>query len=101
MTSDSTLLTAARTDPHAFRELYERYATRIHAFHLARSRDEDTAHDLTAETFAQAWLSRRPAGAEAGGAAARSLLAMARHVLLNSVRRGKLERSASERLGML
>src|ERR1041385_9226178 len=101
MTSDSSLLAAARTDPHAFRELYERYASRIHAFHLARSRDEEAAHDLTAETFAQAWLSRKRFRDEAAGSAAPWLFGIARHVLLNSVRRGKLERSACERLGML
>jgi RNA polymerase sigma-70 factor, ECF subfamily len=100
-TSDSSLLAAARTDPHAFRELYERYATRIHAFHLARCRDEHSAHDLTAETFAQAWLSRRRFRDEAGGSAGPWLFAIARHVLLTTVRRGRLEQSACERLGML
>jgi RNA polymerase sigma-70 factor (ECF subfamily) len=100
-TTDAGLLAAARTDPHAFRELYERYATRVHGFHLARCRDDDTAHDLTAETFAQAWLSRTRFRDEAGGSAGPWLFAIARHVLLNSVRRRRLERSARERLGLL
>ena len=100
-TSDSSLLAAARTDPHAFRELYQRYAMRIHAFHLRRSRDEDSAHDLTAETFAQAWLSRKRFRDEAGGSAAPWLFAIAHHVLLTSVRRGKLEQRACEQLGLL
>ena len=100
-TSDADLLAAARTDPHAFRELYERYATRLHAFHLARCRDDDTAHDLTAETFAQAWLSRARFRDEAGGSAGPWLFAIARHVLFNSVRRKRLEQSARERLGLL
>ena len=81
--------------------IYERYATRIHAFHLARCRDEHSAHDLTAETFAQAWLSRRRFRDEAGGSAGPWLFAIARHVLLTTVRRGRLEQSACERLGML
>src|ERR687887_168745 len=93
-TSDSSLLAAARTDPHAFRELYERYAMRIHAFHLRRSRDEDSAHDLTAETFAQAWLSRKRFRDEAGGSAAPWLFAIARHVLLTSIRRRQPRASA-------
>jgi RNA polymerase sigma-70 factor (ECF subfamily) len=59
MRSDAELLRAARSDPAAFRELYERHAVQIHRFHLRRTRDADAAHDLTAETFAQAWLSRR------------------------------------------
>jgi RNA polymerase sigma-70 factor (ECF subfamily) len=59
MRSDAELLRAARSDPAAFRELYERHAVQIHGLHLRRTRDADAAHDLTAETFAQAWLSRR------------------------------------------
>jgi DNA-directed RNA polymerase specialized sigma24 family protein len=35
---------------------YDRYAERIHRLHLARSHDRDAALDLTAETFAEAWL---------------------------------------------
>jgi RNA polymerase sigma factor (sigma-70 family) len=100
-TSDAGLLAAARKDPHAFRELYDRYAIRVHAFHVARCRDDDAAHDLTAETFAQAWLSRTRFHDEAGGSAGPWLFAIARHVLLNSVRRRTLEQSARERLGLL
>jgi Sigma-70 region 2 len=47
----------AKTDASVFRELYDRYAERIHRLHLARCRDRDAALDLTAETFAQARLS--------------------------------------------
>jgi DNA-directed RNA polymerase specialized sigma24 family protein len=53
MRSDAALLAAARTDAGAFRELYDRYAERVLGYHLRRTRDEDAAHDLTAETFAQ------------------------------------------------
>ena len=59
MRSDAELLAAAGGDPSAFRELYDRYAERVHGYHLRRSRDADAALDLTAETFAQAWLARR------------------------------------------
>ena len=52
-----------------FRELYDRYAERIYGYHLRRTRDRDAAHDLAAETFAQAWLSRRRFRDEAGGSA--------------------------------
>jgi RNA polymerase sigma factor (sigma-70 family) len=98
--SDATLLGEARSDPRAFRELYERYAEGVHGFHLRRSRDADAAHDLTAETFAQAWLSRARFRDEADGSAGPWLFAIARHVLLASVRRQTLERSACERLGI-
>jgi RNA polymerase sigma factor (sigma-70 family) len=101
MTTDAELLVAARTDPKAFRELYERYAPRVHGFHLARARDAQAAHDLTAETFAQAWLVRRRFRDEAGGSAGPWLFAIARHVLSASVRRRRIEQSACARLGLL
>jgi RNA polymerase sigma-70 factor (ECF subfamily) len=101
MRSDAELLVAARADAGAFRELYERYAAAIHGYHLQRSHDAHAAHDLTAETFAQAWLSRARFRDEAGGSAGPWLFGIARHVLLVSVRQRSLERSASERLGVL
>ena len=100
MTTDADLLAAARTDAHAFRALYDRYAERIYRFHLSRSRNADAAHDLTAETFAQAWLARTRFRDEAGGSAAPWLFGIARHVLSASVRKRRLERSACERLGL-
>ena len=99
--TDAALLLAARTDPAAFRELYERHAEALHGFHLRRTGDADAAYDLTAETFAQAWLSRARFRDEAGGSAAPWLYVIARNVLLMSVRRRRLERSACERLGVL
>src|SRR4051794_12121273 len=101
MTSDAQLLAASRTDPAAFRELYDRYAAELHGFHLRRCGDEHGALDLTAETFAQAWLSRRRFRDEQGGSARPWLYAIARHVLLASVRRRRLELGACERLGLL
>lgn len=101
MRSDAELLVAARTDAGAFRELYERHADRIYGYHLRRSQDAHAAHDLTAETFAQAWLSRGRFRDEARGSAGPWLFGIARHVLLMSVRQHRLERSACERLGML
>jgi RNA polymerase sigma-70 factor (ECF subfamily) len=99
--SDADLLRAAGSDAHAFRELYDRYAARIHGYHLRRTRDPDAAFDLAAETFAQAWLSRGRFRDEAGGSAGPWLFAIARHVLLASVERGRLERAAMTRLGLL
>jgi RNA polymerase sigma factor (sigma-70 family) len=101
MRSDAELLVAARSDAGAFRELYERYAERVYGYHLRRSQDAHAAHDLTAETFAQAWVSRARFRDEAGGSAGPWLFGIARHVLLVSVRQRGLERSASERLGVL
>jgi RNA polymerase sigma-70 factor (ECF subfamily) len=101
MRSDAELLVAARSDAGAFRELYERYAERVYGYHLRRSQDQHAAHDLTAETFAQAWLSRTRFRDEARGSAGPWIFGIARHVLLVSVRRRGLERSACERLGVL
>jgi RNA polymerase sigma-70 factor, ECF subfamily len=101
MTSDAALLRDARTDAGAFRMLYDRYAERVYGFHLSRCRDADAAHDLTAETFAQAWLSRARFRDEAAGSAGPWLFGIARHVLSGSVRRGRLERAACRRLGIL
>jgi RNA polymerase sigma-70 factor (ECF subfamily) len=99
MRNDAELLRA--DDASAFRELYDRYAGSVHGFHLKRCRDEQAAHDLTAETFAQAWLSRRRFRDEAQGVAGPWLFGIARNVLLTSVRRGRLEQQACERLGLL
>jgi RNA polymerase sigma-70 factor (ECF subfamily) len=101
MRSDAELLAAARSDSSAFRELYDRYADRIYGYHLRRSHDPHAAHDLTAETFAQAWLSRRCFRDEARGSAGPWVFGIARHVLLVSVRQRRLERRACERLGVL
>jgi RNA polymerase sigma-70 factor (ECF subfamily) len=98
--SDAALLAAARSDPAAFRELYDRYAERVLAYHHRRTRDEDAAHELTAETFAQAWLVRARFRDECDGSAAPWLFGIARNVLLASVRRRALEARARERLGM-
>ncbi len=99
--SDARLLKAARSDPSAFRELYERHADRVHGYCLNRCRNTEAAYDLTAETFARAWLLRARFEDRAGGSAAPWLLGIARRVLLESVERGRLERSACERLGLL
>ena len=101
VTSDAGLVAAARSDPDAFRELYRRYAERIYGYFVRRTHDVDAAHDLTAETFAQAWLVRARFRDEADGSAAPWLCGIARNVLLMSIRRGRLENRASERLGLL
>lgn len=99
-TTDADLLARARRDPAAFRVLYDRHAGRIHAFHLRRSRDPGAAMELTAETFAQAWLSRERYVDHAEGTAAPWLFGIARNVLAASVRRRAVERTALERLSL-
>src|SRR6478672_378509 len=88
--TDAELIHAARTDAGAFRELYDRYAGRVHGYHLRRTRDLHAAHDLTAETFAQAWLARRRFRDRAGGSAGPWLFGIARNLVSQSVRRRRI-----------
>jgi RNA polymerase sigma-70 factor (ECF subfamily) len=99
--TDADLVARSRDDPAAFAELYRRHAAAIHRYHRRCSGDADAAHDLTAETFAQAWLARTRFRDQADGSAAPWLYGIARNVLLMSVRRRQVERSGLERLGML
>ena len=99
--TDAELIERARSDPAAFRTLYDRYAAAIHSYHLRRTRHAEAALDLTAETFAQAWVSRLRFRDASGGSAGPWLYGIARHVLLVSVRRGRLEQRACQRLGVL
>ena len=98
--TDAALIRAARTDAAAFRALCDRYAERVYGYHARRTSDTHAAHDLTAETFAQAWLSRKRFRDEAAGSAGPWLFAIARHVVLASVRKRRLEQRACERLGI-
>jgi RNA polymerase sigma factor (sigma-70 family) len=98
--SDAQLVAAARDDPDAFRCLYDRYSARLHAFFARRTGSRDAALDLTAETFAQAWISRRRFRDLAGGSAGPWLFTIARRVLIASVKRRRLETAAIERLGV-
>ena len=98
--SDAQLLAQAGSDPGAFRELYDRHAAPIHHYLCRCTRDEEAACDLTAETFAQAWLHRDRFRDELEGDAGPWLFAIARHKLLMSVRRAALERRAIERLAL-
>ena len=98
--TDAELLTAANTDSRAFRELYDRHAARLHAFFRHRTADGDAALELTAETFAQAWLSRGRFRDRRDGSAAPWLFGIARNVLHRSVRRRRIADEAMQRLGL-
>jgi RNA polymerase sigma-70 factor (ECF subfamily) len=95
---DADLLREAKRSSVAFRVLYDRHAERIHGFLLRRTRDADAAIDLTAETFAQAWISRDRYTDHHEGTIAPWLFGIARHVLASSVRRRAVERAARDRL---
>ena len=85
--TDADLLRESRHSSAAFRVLYDRHAERVHGFLLRRTREPGAAVELTAETFAQAWLSRDRYTDHDEGTIAPWLFGIARHVLAASVRR--------------
>ena len=99
--TDAELMLACRTDPGAYREICDRYAERLRGFHLRRTGDRELALDLTAETLAQAWMSRRRFRDVTDGSAWPWLVGIARNVLRASVAKGRLETAARQRLGIL
>jgi RNA polymerase sigma factor (sigma-70 family) len=97
--TDEELLVLARSDADAFAELYDRHAGAL-AEWLARRSPADAAQELFAETFAQAWCSRRRYRPAKGPARA-WLFGIARHLLHDSYRRLAVEDRARRRLGVL
>jgi RNA polymerase sigma-70 factor (ECF subfamily) len=96
--TDAELIHAAQSDAAAFAELYRRHVSTVHGWF--RRRLEWAAADLTAEAFAQAWLSRRSFRDEADGSALPWLLGIARNVARESARRNEVETRARRRLGL-
>ena len=86
------------SDPALFAELYRRHSLAVYSWF--RRRLEWAAADLTAETFAQAWLSRRRFRDERDGSALPWLLGIARNVLRESARRDRIETRARLKLGL-
>ena len=98
--SDAQLLHAARTDPQAFREIYERYAVWMRSWFERQTGSEAAALDLTAETFAQAWRGVRRFKDMADGSAAPWLFGIARNLLRQYHKHNRIETAARARLGM-
>ena len=98
--SDAALLAAARSDPQAFREFYDRYALWVHAWFKCHAGSESAALDLTAETFAQAWHSLRRFRDLADGSGAPWLFGIARNLLRQYHKSNRIETAARERLGL-
>ena len=97
--TDAELLTDSREDPGAFVELYRRHAEDLLRYFARRTLDPETAAELTAETFAEAFASRgnyRDTGAN--GVA--WLYGIARHQLSRFFRAGRVARNARMRLGL-
>lgn len=84
----------------AFAVFYERHERAVLAYFRRRVPTAETAADLAAETFAQALVNRARYTPQAGAAAAGWLFGIAAHVLAHSVRRGRTEDRARQRIGL-
>jgi RNA polymerase sigma factor (sigma-70 family) len=98
--TDAELLRAARQEPEAFREFYDRYAVWIHSWFVRHTGSEPASLDLTAETFAQAWHSSRRFRDLADGSGAPWLFGIARNLLRQYHKHNRIESAARERMGM-
>lgn len=96
--SDAVLLREASHDPAAFTELYVRHVEAVHGW--LRRRLGWAASDLTAETFARAWLNRGRFRDERDGSALPWLLGIAANLLADAARHDRIETGARERLGL-
>src|ERR1044072_7682853 len=85
--SDSELLLASRAEPVAFVELYRRHAEELLRYFARRTLDPEAAAELTAETFAEAFASRRNYR-DTGDEGVAWLYGIGRHQLSRFFRRG-------------
>jgi RNA polymerase sigma-70 factor (ECF subfamily) len=97
--TDAELLIASRDDPHAFRELYDRWADRLLAYFYRRTLDAEVAGDLLAETFAVAF-ERRRRFRDVGRPGANWLYGIAAKELSHWYRRQAVEQRAVRRLAI-
>jgi RNA polymerase sigma factor (sigma-70 family) len=98
--TDAELLRADRRDPEAFRQIYRRHYRAVHARLQREIGDAEIAAELTAETFAQAWFSRRRFRDEASGSAVPWLFGIAANLVRTYRRRQRVEQKALGRLGL-
>jgi RNA polymerase sigma-70 factor (ECF subfamily) len=97
--TDEALLASARTDAEAFTRFYRRHAAPVLGYLVRRTGDPELGADLTAETFACALEGLDRFDPERGSAV-NWLFGIARHQLLRTFQRGRVERRARDRLGM-
>jgi RNA polymerase sigma factor (sigma-70 family) len=97
--SDAELLRRSGRDPEAFGAFYDRHAATVLAYFQRRTACAESAADLTAETFAAAFCSRKRYR-DTGVPAIAWVLGIARHVLADSIRNERVEDRARRRLGI-
>jgi RNA polymerase sigma-70 factor (ECF subfamily) len=93
------LLEAAGAGAHQFTAFYRHFERPMLGFFMHATGRADLAADLTAETFARA-LEALDAFDSERGRADQWLFGIARNVLADSYRRGRVEAAARQRLGL-
>jgi RNA polymerase sigma factor (sigma-70 family) len=93
------LLVAAREDPSAFAGVYDLQSRRVLGFFYRRVLCPHTAAELTAETFAEAFASRRRYDPALGGGAG-WLFGIAGNLYRQWLRRSVVQDKARRRLGI-
>jgi RNA polymerase sigma factor (sigma-70 family) len=98
---DRQLLAAARAgDGQAFAAFYRRHRAIVLAYAGRRTGDAELAADLLAETFAAALAVVLDGARELPREPVAWLMTIAHNKLIDSVRRGQVERAARERLAL-
>jgi RNA polymerase sigma-70 factor (ECF subfamily) len=98
--ADADLLAAvAQRDGAAFSAFYRRHLAEVLAYLVRETGDAELAADLAAEVFAAVLLSAARYQAQADSALP-WVIGIARHKLLMSWRRGRVEARARQRLGL-
>jgi RNA polymerase sigma factor (sigma-70 family) len=97
--TDTELILASRSDPSAFRTLYDRWAEQILAYFYRRTTNAEVSADLLAETFAVAW-ERAPRYRDRGAPGGAWLYGIARNLLSHYFRHRHVELRAVHRLGL-
>lgn len=92
------LLKESGTKPEAFGSFYRRHFEDVLVFLTRRTGDAEAGLDLAAETFAQAYLSRRRFRGDTEPEAAAWLFTIARRQLAAYARRGEAQKRALQRL---
>lgn len=97
--TDERLLTETPVCPAAFGVFYRRHEASVLGYFMRRVRNAEVAADLAAETFASALLGASDYRPERGAAVA-WLYGIARHRLMRSFERGRVEDRARRKLAM-
>jgi RNA polymerase sigma factor (sigma-70 family) len=97
--SDVEVLRLSRDEPDAFGAFYERHAETVLRYFARRTLDPEAAAELTAETFAEAFASRRRFR-DLGRGGLVWLYGIGRHRLSRYFRTGAVDARARRRLGV-